>query len=493
MSEQHQSDHQQGAASQSAYREGAHTAINDPVLQSALGGLQQRLGPATQGLYQQLPEGQELRSLAHGLRRKAVDNLDIMLETLADRVSENGGQVHFARTDQEAVAICLEIAREHQVRSVVKGKSMVTEEIGLNQALEGAGIEVAETDLGEYIIQLAGERPTHIVAPAIHKTRQQVGALFSEKLGTPYSEDPPTLTWDARKALREKFLSADMGISGCNLACAETGHITTVSNEGNIRMATTLPRVHVAFMGMERIVANLEEQQPILRLMSMGAAAQQIGGYVSYIGGPAAADHGDGPQAFHLIVVDNGRSKILADPEFREMLCCIRCGACLNVCPVYGKIGGHAYGSAYTGPVGAVVTPLLFGINNHADLCTGETLCGACRQACPLEINLPRMLLALRGKLSAGDPEWQVEPQRKMETRLFGLWQRLNRSRRLYEGFLRVARLGQKLLPARQGMIRWLPYPFSGWSRSRDVQPLAAKTFMQRWQEREQQQGEGRR
>lgn len=467
------------------YTEVARQSIDDPVLQSALESLQARLGPATQQLYRDLPEGQELRKIAHGYRRKALDNLDILLTTLADRVEQHGGQVHFAANAEEAVEICLSIAQAHKVRTVVKGKSMVTEEIGLNEALEAAGMEVAETDLGEYIIQLAGEKPTHIVAPAIHKTRKEVGKLFTEKLGTPYTEDPPTLTHDARKALREKFLTADMGISGCNLACAETGHITTVSNEGNIRMATTLPKVHVAFMGMERIVANLEEQQSILRLMSMGAAGQQIGGYVSYIGGPAAADHADGPEAFHLVILDNGRSKMLADKEFREMLCCIRCGACLNVCPVYGKIGGHAYGSAYTGPVGAVVTPLLFGVNNAADLCTGETLCGACRQACPLEINLPRMLLALRAKLSEGDEQWNVKPKGRGERLLFSGWQQVIRHRKVYNAMLKAAALLQRALPTQDGMIRRLPFPFSGWTRTRNLQPLAGKTFMQRWQEKE--------
>ena len=473
------------------YKPNARKAIADPVLQSALGSLQQRLGPATKNLYNKLPEGQELRKLAHQYRRKAVDNLDVMLETLAANIRKQGGQVYFAASAEEANDICLQIATENKVRSVVKGKSMVSEEIGLNHALEQAGIEVNETDLGEYIIQLADERPTHIVAPAIHKTRQQVGELFTEKLGTPYSDDPPTLTQDARKALREKFLTADMGISGCNLACAETGHITTVSNEGNIRMSTTLPKIHVALMGMERIVANLEEQQAVLRLMSMGAAAQQIGGYVSYVGGPATADHCDGPEQFHLIIVDNGRSKILADEDFREMLCCVRCGACLNICPVYGKVGGHSYGSAYSGPVGAVVTPLLFGINKASDLCSGESLCGACRQACPLEINLPRMLLTMRSKLSEGDPAWQVQPARNSEKFLFQCWQLVNSNRTLYNLFFSIARVVQKVLPSQNGMTSKLPYPFNGWTRKRNIQPLAGQTFMDKWKAEQKKQGGG--
>lgn len=467
------------------YKDYAKSAIADPVLQSALASLQKRLGPATKKLYQDLPEGQELRKKAHQYRRKAVDNLDIMLETLAEKIRSQGGQVHFAATAEEAVNLCVEIAASNNVKTVVKGKSMVTEEIGLNEGLEKAGIEVNETDLGEYIIQLAEERPTHIVAPAIHKTRQQVGELFSEKLGTPYTEDPPTLTWDARKALREKFLTADMGISGCNLACAETGHITTVSNEGNIRMSTTLPKIHVAVMGMERIVANLEEQQAVLRLMSMGAAAQQIGGYVSYVGGPATPEQCDGPEQFHLVIVDNGRSNILADETFREMLCCIRCGACLNICPVYGKIGGHSYGSAYSGPVGAVVTPLLFGINDASELCSGESLCGACRQACPLEINLPRMLLAMRSKLSEGDPGWQVKPDRNKEKLLFRSWQLVNSNRKLYNLFFGLARVAQKILPTQNKMINKLPYPFNGWSKSRNLQPLAKNSFIDQWKKQQ--------
>ena len=468
------------------YKKAARKAIGDPVLQSALTGLQGRLGPATATLYKDLPEGPGLRTLAYQYRRKAVDNLDVMLTTLAENIRKQGGEVHFAPTARDAVDICLDIAAKNNVKKVVKGKSMVTEELGLNRALMEKGIEVNETDLGEYIIQLAGEKPSHIVAPAIHKTRREIGKLFTEKLGTPYTDDPPTLTWDARQALRKKFMEADMGLSGCNLACAETGHITTVSNEGNIRMSTTLPRVHVAFMGMERIVANLEEHQAILRLMSMGAAAQKIGGYVSYIGGPAGPDHVDGPRAFHLVIVDNGRSRILADGEFREMLCCIRCGACLNVCPVYGKVGGHTYGSAYTGPVGAVVTPLLGGINEAGDLCQGETLCGACRQACPLQLNLPRMLLALRSKLSQGDPQWDVKPKSRWEKVLFTVWHLINNDRRIYDACITMGRVIQKIMPNSQQMLTKLPYPFNGWTQSRDMKPLAPKTFMEQWKEKKE-------
>jgi L-lactate dehydrogenase complex protein LldF len=272
-----------------------------------------------------------------------------------------------------------------------------------------------------------------------------------------------------------------MGISGCNLACAQTGHITTVSNEGNIRMATTLPRVHVAFMGMERIVADLKDHAILFRLLSIGAAAQQMAGYVSYIGGPAEKGWADGPEAFHLIIVDNGRSRILADPDFREMLCCIRCGACLNVCPVYGKIGGHAYGSAYSGPVGAVVNPLLKGINQAADLCLGESLCGACMPACPVNINIPRMLLLLRSKLAEGDISWAVGIKSRTEQAAFTAWSYLIRSRLLFDIFLKCAYIGQKFLPGPHNMINRLPFSGRGWTQSRDVRRLSGHSFVQRF------------
>ncbi len=465
----------------SLYQHRAQAAINDPVLQRALANLQQRLGRGAAEGYRRFPEGPDLRLKGHAIRMKAIDNLDILLDALVDKIERNGGYVHFAADGETAVNHCIEIAHKHRVTMAVKGKSMLTEEIGLNPALEAAGIETVETDLGEYIIQLAGEPPSHIIAPAIHKTREAVGRLFADKLGIPYTDDPPTLTLAARQALRKKFLQADMGISGCNLACAETGHITTLSNEGNIRMATTLPRVHVAFMGMERIVADLSDHAILFRLLSMGAAAQEMAGYVSYIGGPAEKGRTDGPEAFHLIIVDNGRSRILADADFREMLCCIRCGACLNVCPVYGKIGGHAYGSAYSGPVGAVVTPLLTGINQAADLCLGESLCGACMPACPVNINLPRMLLLLRAKLAEGDASWNVKIKSRAEQATFTAWSFLIRSRFVYELFLKGASIGQQWLPGRQNMISRLPFGGKGWTQSRDLRRLAPRSFIQRY------------
>ena len=463
------------------YKSIAKRALKDQVLQTALADLQHRFGIGTAAAYQSLPEGPELRFKAHDIRMKAIENLDVILEAFADNVRKNGGHVFFAKDAQEAVDYCLKVAAEHSVQRVVKGKSMVTEEIGLNDRLIAAGIDVAETDLGEYIIQLAGEHPSHIIAPAIHKTRNEIGALFSEKLDIPFITDPPKLTQAARKALREKFLAADMGTSGCNLACAETGHIAVLSNEGNIRMSTTMPRVHMAFMGMERIVARLEDHDVLIRLLCRAAAAQNMSTYVSYIGGPRYAGQTDGPEEFHVVVLDNGRTRMLADEDFREMLCCIRCAACLNVCPVYGKIGGHSYGFAYSGPVGAVVTPLLVGINRAKDLCLGETLCGACQDQCPVNIDIPRMLLALRAKLAEGDSGWGVKPVDRQEALMFSIWSWLLRHRPVYDLVIKLAGLGQKLLPQKRGMLRRLPPPMHGWTRSRDIRPIAAESFIQRW------------
>ncbi|MGD9301138.1 MAG: LutB/LldF family L-lactate oxidation iron-sulfur protein [Desulfobacterales bacterium] len=460
---------------------GDYIAKAHPVLQGALADLQNRFGRGTALAYQKLPEGPDLRLKAHDIRAKAIENLDVLLETLAANVRKNGGYVFFAEDSRAALDYCLATARRHKAKLAVKGKSMVSEEIGLNSALLEDGIDVAETDLGEYIIQLAGERPSHIIAPAIHKTRQDIGRLFSDRIGISYTDDPPSLTRAARKALREKFLAADLGFSGCNIACAETGHIVTVSNEGNIRMSTTMPRVHVAIMGMERVAARLEDHDILLRLLCRGAAAQNMGTYASYIGGPRYADQVDGPDEFHLVILDNGRSRILADEEFREMLYCIRCAACLNVCPVYGKIGGHSYGHPYSGPVGAVVLPLLAGINEARHLCQGETLCGACQDACPVNIDLPRMLLALRAKLADGDPDWGVSRASLTEKAIFKMWSWVIRHRQAYELFLRAASFGQKLLPQKDGMISRLPPPASGWTRGRDMKPIAGQSFLRRW------------
>jgi L-lactate dehydrogenase complex protein LldF len=454
--------------------------MDNPCLQKSLRSLQARYGKGALDIWRNLPDP-ELRQRVKSRRMQTLAHLDRLLALLAEGVEARGGHVFFAATAGEATAYIRDLAQARGVRRVVKGKSMLSAEIGIDAVLEAEGIEVVETDLGEFIVQIAGSSASHIIAPCIHMDRQQIGQLFTDRLGVPYSEDPPTLTRAARKALREKLLTADMGLTGCNLACAETGQISLVSNEGNIRMATTMPPLHVALMGMERIAATLDDHHDLLQLLTQGAALQKLSTYVSFIGGPRREDDPDGPEEFHLVIVDNGRSRILADPEFREVLACIRCGACLNICPVYGRIGGHAYHSPYSGPIGAVITPLLQGINQHADLCKGETLCGACRDVCPVDNDLPRMLAALRHKLAYGDPAWQVRPHNRLEALGFRLWRRIISNSRLYETALRVVRTLQRPFAGSQGVIGPLPGLKGGWTEGRDLPPVAPQTFREQW------------
>lgn len=462
------------------YSRKAELGMANETLQNGLKMIQGRFGKGAMEYWSCMPDPDQ-RKRAKTRRMQTLEHLDIVLAELAENIRERGGKVYFAATAADAVRYTLEVARANKVKRVVKGKSMTTVEVGIDPALEKEGIEVVETDLGEYIVQLAEDEPSHIIAPCIHMDRKQIGELFTERLGIEYTDNPPALTQAARTALREKLLTADMGLTGCNIACAETGHVSLVSNEGNIRMATTMPRVHVAFMGMERVAANLQEHQDLLQLLTRAAALQKISTYVSFTGGVSAEDSPDGPEQFHLVIIDNGRSKILADPEYREVLACIRCGACLNICPVYGKIGGHAYSSAYCGPIGAVVTPLLEGINRHADLCKGETLCGACKDVCPVENDLPRMLSSLRYKLAYGDEKWQVSPKSRLERIGFKLWKTAIRHKSLYNFSLKVARWYMKRKKGDNGMISAMPFLGGKWTRDRDLPPIAEKTFSERW------------
>ena len=362
---------------------------------------------------------------------------------------------------------------------------MVTEEIALNERLEQAGVEPVETDLGEYVIQMAGETPFHIIAPAIHKTRQDFGKLFSDKLGVEYEEDPEKLTKIARKALREKFWQADMGITGVNFAVAETGTIVVVENEGNGRLSTSLPPIHVAVMGMEKVIPTLEDLSVFLTLLPRSATGQKASGYVSFITGPRRPGEVDGPEEFHLVILDNGRSRILQNEEMRESLYCIRCGACLNICPIYNKVGGHAYGWVYSGPIGAVITPQLIGLDKAKDLPAASTLCGACRDICPLKINIPHMLLRLRSQaVEAGNGQGDGHLEASWaERRIVGLWARSMRSRKAYGMALRLGMLAQKLF-VRKGRITRLPFYLSRWTEHRDFPPIAAKPFRTIWKER---------
>jgi L-lactate dehydrogenase complex protein LldF len=346
---------------------------------------------------------EELRQAGYDLRLHAITHLDYYLAQLEERVTQAGGHVHWAQDAAEARRIVLEIARQHQVRRAVKSKSMATEEIGLNHALEDAGVQVLETDLGEYIIQLAGVGPSHIIVPAVHLTKEGIAELFHAKLDVEAPPDPKKLTEIARATLREEFLAADMGISGGNFLVAETGTLVVVTNEGNGRMCTTLPPVHVAVVGIDKVVSDWDSLAVMLKLLARSATGQKLSTYTSFITGPRRTEGENGPQEFHLVLLDNGRTRILQDEITRETLLCIRCGACLNVCPVYNNVGGHAYGWVYSGPVGAILSPQLLGTSVAADLPFASSLCGACSEICPVKVPIPEILLHLRHRAVEGD------------------------------------------------------------------------------------------
>ena len=347
---------------------------------------------------------QQLRKAGHDLRLHTISHLDHYLTLLEKRVTEAGGHVHWARDGEEANRIVLEIASSHGVRRGVKVKSMVTEEIGLNHALIAGGIQTLETDLGEYIIQLAGVAPSHIIAPAVHLTKEGIADLFREKLGVDAPAEPVQLAAIARARLREAFLMADMGISGANFLVAETGTLVIVSNEGNGRMCTTLPPLHVAVVGIDKVVPDLESLDVLLKLLPRSATGQKMTCYTSFITGPSRSLEEGEPQEFHLVLLDNGRARVLRDDAAtRETLLCIRCGVCLNVCPVYNHTGGHAFGTTYSGPIGSILSPQLLGVKVAGDLPFASSLCGACAEYCPVKIPIPEILIHLRRRVAEGD------------------------------------------------------------------------------------------
>jgi L-lactate dehydrogenase complex protein LldF len=359
----------------------------------------------------------------------------------------------------------------------VKSKSMATEEIDLNEALEAAGVKPVETDLGEYIIQLAHEKPSHIIAPAIHKTKGQVADLFSKELGGRFEADPEVLTAVARKELRQKFLEADMGITGANFAVAETGTIVLVTNEGNGRMVTSLPRIHVAVMGMEKVIPTMTDLMIFLSILARSATGQKLSSYTTLVRGPRQPGEVEGPEELHLILMDNGRMRQVAG-TLREALYCLRCGACLNVCPVYRQIGGHAYGYTYPGPIGILLTAMLEGTGAVKDLAHASSLCGACKDVCPVRIDIPRMLVELREHV---DRE-KIAPWG--ERMLFGLARRAMASSALFRLGARLGRLAQRPF-VRNGRLQGLPFFFGQWTRTRDLPPVAARTFSERWKDLE--------
>src|SRR6266550_576018 len=373
----------------------ADQALADPPLQAALIRLTSTLMAGNRRGYAALLDSDQLRDHAKRIKEHTLAHLHQYLEQLEGSVQRLGGHVHWATTAAEARDIVLQIARNANCKRAVKSKSMTSEEIHLNPALEAAGIEVTETDYGEYIIQIAGERPSHLVAPAVHHTRESIAAVLSKHLGESLPDDPRLLALAGRRVLREKFYAADLGITGANFAVAETGTIVLVTNEGNGRLTTACPRIHVALVGIEKVVPRLADLPVFLKLLARAATGQTLSVYTTLITGPRRPGELDGPEEFHLVLLDNGRSRVLATP-FRESLQCIRCGACLNACPVYRRIGGHAYGGVYSGPIGSILTPLYDSVRDNPDLPHASSLCGACQAACPVRINIPHMLVGLR-------------------------------------------------------------------------------------------------
>lgn len=455
------------------FRGRAEAALKDPQLQDALARATTRFIGLRKTAFADLPDGETLRGRAAAAKAEAIRHLDRYLAQFVAAARAAGCTVHAAADAAEARTIILEIARTRAVRRIVKSKSMATEEIHLNGALEAAGLTVTETDMGEWIIQLAGEMPSHIIAPAIHKTKAQVADLFAAASGGEVPDTIEGMVGLARSLLREAFLIADMGISGVNVAVAETGSIAIVTNEGNGRLVTSLPRIHVAVMGIEKLVPTLEDLITILKVLPRSATGQKTSCYVSVLTGPAAPGEEDGPEELHLVLLDNGRSGALGT-DFEDSLSCLRCGACLNVCPVYRQIGGHAYGSVYAGPIGITITPMLTpGPEAHA-IAAGSTLCGACHDVCPVRIDIPRMILHRRAEAVEHQG---AEVADRLAFRTLAL---ILRHPTLYRLAAAAGRLLQRPF-LRDGRISHLPGPLAAWTASRDFPPLARRSFQARW------------
>jgi L-lactate dehydrogenase complex protein LldF len=379
------------------FRARAKEVVENPFLRKSFRGAMDFLIDKRITQFPDKEELESLRTLGEHIRQYNLGKLPDILVQLETRLTENGVQVHWAETPDEANAIILGICQKHSAKLMIKGKSMVSEEIELNHAAEAAGIDAMESDMGEYIVQLAGEKPSHIIMPAIHKTKEEIAKLFYEKVpGIDYTDNVDALIQIGRNVLREKFLVADIGLSGVNFAVAETGTLCLVENEGNGRMSTTVPPVHIAITGIEKIVEKLEHVPPLLSLLTRSATGQNISTYFNMISGPRKSHEKDGPTEVHLVLLDNGRSQAYADEQLRKTLQCIRCGACMNHCPVYTRIGGHAYGTTYPGPIGKIISPHMLGLEATATMATASSLCGACGEVCPVKIPIPDLLMRLR-------------------------------------------------------------------------------------------------
>ncbi|WP_449126230.1 LutB/LldF family L-lactate oxidation iron-sulfur protein [Pseudomonas viridiflava] len=439
------------------FRERAHEALGDPQLRGNFRRAMDSLMTKRAAAFSNPDEREDLRSLGNAIRARALSKLPDLLEQLERNLIRNGVQVHWAETVEEANAIVLSIVEAHEAKQVIKGKSMVSEEMEMNDFLGERGIECLEADMGEYIVQMDHEKPSHIIMPAIHKNAGQVGKLFHDKLGVEYTTDVDQLIQIGRRVLRQKFFEADIGVSGVNFAVAETGTLLLVENEGNGRMVTSVPPVHIAVTGIEKVVENLRDTVPLLSLLTRSALGIPITTYVNMISGPRKAHELDGPQEVHLVLLDNGRSQAFADSELRQTLNCIRCGACMNHCPVYTRVGGHTYGEVYPGPIGKIITPHMAGLAKVPDHPSASSLCGACGEVCPVKIPIPALLRRLREEnVKAPDAPNRVMRDQgskfsRKERFIWNAWSKLNTSPSLYRLFGFFATRLRSLTPGNVG------------------------------------------
>jgi L-lactate dehydrogenase complex protein LldF len=417
---------------------------------------------------------QAARQAAAETKWEAINHLDRYLVEFTSKLEARGTKVYWASTAEQARSIILRVIREKKARSIIKSKAMTAEEIHLNEALEEAGFEVVESDLGEFIVQLRKEAPYHIVFPAMHLSRGDISDLFARELGSAPTDNPEQLTLIARRILRQKYVTADIGLTGANFAIAETGMISITENEGNARLSAALPRVMISLLGIEKILPRLEDLALFLPMLATAGTGQALTCYNSLYGGPRQPGEADGPEEYHVVLLDYRRTELLADAEQRDALHCIRCGACLNVCPIFRNVGGHTYGTTYSGPIGSVITPHLRGLQNWKHLSQASSLCGACTEACPVKIDLHHHLLHNRRNAAKAKPP-------RLEQLAFKLFVTIVNRRALYALSKRLARLAQKVHPLIKGTVL---DPARTWTRTRDLPPIARKTFKDYWRQR---------
>jgi L-lactate dehydrogenase complex protein LldF len=469
-----------GASTSPQFKDNARKALADADLQTALKSVEVNFIARRQEVADKLPEFEALRDSARDIKNHTLAHLDLYLESYEQRVTAQGGKVHYAVNADEACRIALEICRKLDAKTVTKGKSMIGEEIGINAFLEANGVTPVETDLGEYIIQLRGELPSHIIAPAVHLTKAQIEADF-RRVHTHLPADrsmaePETMLAEARAVLREKFLAADVGITGANFLIAETGSSIIVTNEGNGDLTQTLPKAHIVLASVEKLVPTLEDAAQMLRVLARSATGQEMSVYTTVSTGPRRANDLDGPGEYHVIILDNGRSAMLGG-QFRDMLRCIRCGACMNHCPVYHAVGGHAYGWVYPGPMGAVLTPSLIGLDKAGNLPNASTFCGRCEEVCPVRIPLPKLMRHWR--------EREFERHLSPATVRTGLsfWSFFAKRPRLYGFATEIAARVLTLFGRSRGRFGWLPLA-GGWTKYREFPSPQGRTFQSQWKNR---------